>query len=157
MAGRRAARHGPRYPRAAPTQQGSCHQVRPETLERMRLVPRVLITDKLGSHAAAKNEVWRRVEHRKHKRLNNRVEHSHQPTRQRERTMRGFTSAGHAPRFLSACGPIREHCCPRRHRFRAAEYRQERARRMEVWNEVTSLQMAAETSCGRAVPQPHRS
>ncbi|GAC1545017.1 MAG: hypothetical protein NVS2B7_19600 [Herpetosiphon sp.] len=48
-------------------------------------VPRVLITDKLGSYEAAKKEVIPSVEHRKHKRLNNRAENSHQPTRYRER------------------------------------------------------------------------
>ena len=106
-------------------------------------VPRVLITDKLGSYEAAKKEVMPSVEHRKHKRLNNRAENSHQPTRQRERTMRGFKSPGHAQRFLSACGPIRGHFCPRRHRLRADEYRRDRARRFQVWNEVTDLQMAA--------------
>src|SRR5918998_1087477 len=37
-------------------------------------VPRVLITDKLRSYEAAKNEVLSSVEHRKHKRLNNRAE-----------------------------------------------------------------------------------
>jgi putative transposase len=106
-------------------------------------VPRVLITDKLGSYEAAHKEVMPSVEHRQHKRLNNRAENSHQPTRQRERTMRRFKSPGHAQRFLSACGPIREHFCPRRHRLRAEEYRRERARRFQVWNEVVGLQMAA--------------
>jgi putative transposase len=106
-------------------------------------VPRVLITDKLGSYEAAHKDVMPGVEQRKHKRLNNRAENSHQPTRQRERTMRRFKSPGHAQRFLSAFGPIREHFCPRRHRLRAEDYRRERARRMEVWNAVTSLQMAA--------------
>ncbi len=105
-------------------------------------VPRVLITDKLGSYEAAKQEVMPNVEHRRHGRLNNRAENSHQPTRQRERTMRRFKSAGHAQRFLSAFGPIREHCCPRRHRLGAEEYRRVYARRFEVWNEVSGLQTA---------------
>jgi putative transposase len=106
-------------------------------------VPRVLITDKLGSYEAAKKDVMPSVEHRRHRRLNNRCENSHQPTRQRERTMRRFKSPGHAQRFLSAFGPIREHFCPRRCRLKAEEYRRERTRRMEVWSEVTSLQIAA--------------
>ncbi len=112
-------------------------------LNRCHDVPRVLITDKLGSYEAAHKDVMPGVEHRKHKRLNNRAENSHQPTRQRERTMRRFKSPGHAQRFLSAFGPIREHFCPRRHRLRAEDYRRERARRFQVWNAVTSLQMAA--------------
>src|SRR5881394_4045358 len=76
-------------------------------LKGCQYVPRVLITDKLASYAAAKKEVLPSVEHRQHKRLNNRAENSHQPTRQRERVMRRFKSAGHAQRFLAAHGPIR--------------------------------------------------
>ncbi len=106
-------------------------------------VPRVLITDKLASYGAAKREYLLNVEHRQSRYLNNRAENSHQPTRKRERAMQRFKSAGHAQRFLSAFGPIREHFCPRRHRFKAADYRRERALRMEVWNEITGAHAAA--------------
>src|ERR671916_1331691 len=41
-------------------------------------VPRVLITDKLGSYSAAKREVLPSVEHRQSRYLNNRAENSHQ-------------------------------------------------------------------------------
>ncbi len=112
-------------------------------LKGCQYVPRVMITDKLGSYEAARKEVMPGVEHRRHRRLNNRAENSHQPTRQRERTMRRFKSPGHAQRFLSAYGRIREHFCPRRHRLRAEEYRRERARRFQIWNEVISLRTAA--------------
>lgn len=112
-------------------------------LKGCQYVPRVIITDKLGSYEAAKKDVMPSVEHRRHTRLNNRAEHSHQPTRQRERSMRRFKSAGHAQRFLSAFGPIREHFCPQRHQLKAEEYRRERTRRMGVWNEVVSLQVVA--------------
>jgi len=71
-------------------------------LKGLRYVPRVLITDKLASYGAAKREVLPSVEHRQHKRLNNRAENSHQPTRQRERRMGRFKSPGHAQRFLAA-------------------------------------------------------
>ncbi len=106
-------------------------------------VPRVMITDKLGSYGAAQREVLPSVEHRQSRYLNNRAENSHQPTRKRERIMQRFKSAGHAQRFLSAFGPIREHFCPRRHRLKAAEYRRERAARFQVWNEVIGVQAAA--------------
>jgi putative transposase len=112
-------------------------------LRSCQYVPRVLITDKLGSYAAAKQEIMPRVEHRQHRRLNNRAENSHQPTRQRERTMRRFKSPGHAQRFLSTFGPIREHFCPRRHRLTARGYRVERTHRLQVWNEVTGVALAA--------------
>ena len=106
-------------------------------------VPRVLITDKLASYAAAKKDVLPSVEHRQHKRLNNRAENSHQPTRQRERTMRGFKSPGHAQRFLAAPGPIRGHFCPGRHRLSAEQYRAIRRERFAVWNTLTGVQPIA--------------
>ncbi len=112
-------------------------------LKGCQYVPRVIITDKLGSYGAAKQEVLPSVEHRRHKRLNNRAENSHQPTRQRERTMRGFKSAGQAQRFLSAFGPIREYFCPCRHRLKAWEYRAIRRERFQLWQQVTGVQLAA--------------
>jgi putative transposase len=105
-------------------------------------VPRVIITDKLASYAASKQELLRRVEHRQHKRLNNRAENSHQPTRQRERIMRRFKSPGHAQRFLAAHGLIRDHFCPHRHRLGAQQYRDVRQERFTVWNTITGVQMA---------------
>src|SRR2546422_10344273 len=54
-------------------------------LKGLMYVPRVLITDKLKSYGAAKQELLPGVEHRQHRYLNNRAENSHQPTRQRER------------------------------------------------------------------------
>jgi putative transposase len=89
-------------------------------------VPRVVITDKLKSYGAAKREILPGVEHRQSRYLNNRCENSHRPTRQREYRMQGFKSPGHAQRFLSAYGPIAQHCRPRRHLLSASEYRAER-------------------------------
>ncbi len=122
-------------------------------LKGCQYVPRVIITDKLASYGAAKREILSDVEHWQHKRLNNRAENSYQPTRQRERgypegVLRRFKSAGHAQRFLSAFTPagvpaIRDHFCPRRHRLKADTYRQERAQRFLIWNEITGVQLAA--------------
>lgn len=64
-------------------------------LKGLQYVPQVIITDKLASYAAAKREILRSVERRQHKGLHNRAERSHQPTRQRERTMRCFKSPSH--------------------------------------------------------------
>src|SRR5499426_1838051 len=112
-------------------------------LKGCQYVPRVVITDKLKSYGAAKREVLPGVEHRQHRYLNNRAENSHQPTRQRERRMQGFKSPGHAQRFLSAYGLIAQHFRPRRHRFSAPEYRQERQKRFQMWGEITSTGVAA--------------
>src|SRR5262245_43847188 len=112
-------------------------------LKGLTYVPRVIVTDKLKSYGAAKQEILPGVEHRQHRYLNNRAENSHQPTRQRERRMQGFKSPGHAQRFLSAYGPIAEHFRPRRHQRSAPEYRQEMRQRFQVWEEITGTGMAA--------------
>ncbi len=112
-------------------------------LKGLQYVPRAIITDKLRSYGAAKREILPGVEHRQHKRLNNRAENSHQPTRLREKKMRRFKSAGHAQRFLSAFGPICSHFQPRRHRLGAREYRATLQDRFQVWDEVTGIQQAA--------------
>ncbi|EFE72258.1 IS6 family transposase [Streptomyces viridosporus ATCC 14672] len=72
-------------------------------------VPPVIVTDKLRSYGAAHRQVMPGVEHRTSKYPNNRAENSHQPTRQRERAMKGFCSVGGAeavpvrvPRRLTA-------------------------------------------------------
>lgn len=91
----------------------------------LRYVPRVLVTDRLASYGVAHRRLIPRVEHRRSKYLNNRVENSHQPIRARERAMKRFTSSGHAQRFLSAFSGISAHFRPPRHRLTAAEYRHE--------------------------------
>jgi putative transposase len=105
--------------------------------------PRVLVTDKLASYGVARRRLIPGVEHRQSKYLNNRAENSHQPTRQRERAMKRFTSAGHAQRFLSAFSGIAPHFRPGRHRLGADEYRREMTVRFATWNEVTGTATAA--------------
>jgi putative transposase len=112
-------------------------------LKGLQYVPRVIVTDKLPSYGAAKREVLPGVEHRQSRYLNNRAENSHQPTRRRERQMQRFKSAAHAQRFLSAQGPIRQHCRPPRHRMSAAAYRAHRTVASRVWSEVTCVRAMA--------------
>jgi putative transposase len=112
-------------------------------LKGLTYIPRVIITDKLKSYGAAKQDILSGVEHRQHRYLNNRAENSHQPTRQREQRMHGFKSPGHAQRFLAAYGPIAQHFRPRRHRFSASAYRQERQQRFQMWGEITGMGVAA--------------
>ncbi|WP_405997696.1 IS6 family transposase [Streptomyces sp. NBC_00829] len=102
-------------------------------------VPRVIVTDKLRSYAAAHREVMPSVEHRSHKGLNNRAENSHQPTRQREQAMKGFRSAGGAQRFLSAFSGISPHFRPRRHLLTATRHRFEMTLRFTLWDHITGV------------------
>ncbi len=112
-------------------------------LKGLEYVPRVIITDKLRSYGAAKKELLPRVEHRQHKRLNNRAENSHQPTMVREKVMRQFKSQGPAQRFLAAQGPIRQHFRPKRHQMNASPYRGKMQEQFKTWNEITRLSTAA--------------
>ena len=75
-------------------------------------VPRKIITDQLRSYPVAKAEIpeLANVKHvfvKAAARLNNRAENSHQPTRERERRMRGFRDPKRTQTFLSSFGPIR--------------------------------------------------
>ncbi|MFG3408956.1 IS6 family transposase [Streptomyces sp. NPDC048142] len=106
-------------------------------------VPRVIVTDKLRSYGAAHRQVTPSVEHRSSKYLNNRCENSHQPTRQRERAMKGFRSMGAAQRFLAAFSGISTLFRPRRHLMTASNYRTEMTERFRVWKNTTGVPAAA--------------
>ncbi|GAC1493892.1 MAG: IS6 family transposase [Acetobacteraceae bacterium] len=108
-------------------------------LRGLQYVPRVIVTDKLKSYAAAKRKVLPHVEHRQSKYLNNRVEVSHQPTRRRERQMQRFKSARHAQQFLSAHARIHNHFQLRRHRLTADQHRAARDAAFRTWREVTAV------------------
>lgn len=75
-------------------------------LKGLRYVPRVIITDRLRSYAAARAEVMPSVEHVQQKYQNNRAENSHQSTRLREKVMRGFKSSGRTKIPIG----LRSHC-----------------------------------------------
>jgi putative transposase len=106
-------------------------------LKKTGAVPRVIVTDKLRSYGAAHREVMPCVEHRQSKYWNNQAENSHQPTRQRERAMKGFRSVGGAQRFLSAFSGISPHFRPRRHLMTAAAHRAEMSIRFAIWDQIT--------------------
>ncbi len=101
--------------------------------------PRRLITDKLRSYAAAHRTVMPSVVHSSRQYENNRAEVSHQPTRQRERHLRRFTSAAHAQRFLSVHGVVLNLFRLGRHLLRAIHHRLLRTRAFGVWREVTCV------------------
>ncbi len=97
----------------------------------------MLVTDKLRSYGVAHRDLMSSADHRSHKGLNNRVENSHQPTRQHERAMKGFRTVGRTQRFLSAFSQISPHFRPRRHRMTATGYRTEMRHRLGTRNEIT--------------------
>jgi putative transposase len=78
---------------------------------RLEVCARVVVTDRLASYAAPYAALLPNTVHRRDKGLNNRAENSPQSTRERERRMRGFKSAGHAQRFLSIFGLVADVRC----------------------------------------------
>ena len=108
-----------------------------------RRAPRVLITDKLRSYAAAKREIMPGVEHRQHKGLNNRAENSHQPTRRRERIMKRFKSPRQVQRFLSIHDQVANLFTRRPSQDTAATFYSARNQAFTIWTEVTGVAMAA--------------
>ena len=106
-------------------------------LKGQECTPGQLVTDKLSSYRAVHRAVMPSVAHRTDRYENNRAEVSHQPTRQRERHMRRFTSPGQAQRFLSVHGLVRNLFHVGRHLLRAAHHRELRGRYFLMWDEVT--------------------
>ncbi|MGF6293132.1 putative transposase [Paraburkholderia youngii] len=105
---------------------------------------RRIVTDQLRSYPAAKAEIpeLANIKHvfvKAAARVNNRAENSHQPTRERERRMRGFRDPGRTQAFLSSFGPIRQHFALKRHLLRASLYRKQLAARFAGWHRFTGL------------------
>ena len=111
-------------------------------LKGLQYVPRVIVTDKLRSYAAAKRDILPGVEHRQSRYLNNRAEVSHQPTRRHKRQMQRFKSACHTQRFLSNHDHIHNHFQLRCHRLTASDYRAARDLAFQVWRGVTGVAAA---------------
>jgi putative transposase len=100
-------------------------------------LPRVLVTDKLGSYGAALRKLVPSIDHRAHKGLNNRAEVSHRPTRRREKIMGRFKPPRQAQRFLSVHDQVQTIFRPRRHKLSAPAYRQSRSDAHSIWDDIT--------------------
>ena len=114
-----------------------------QLLKGLKSAPRVIVTDKRKSYAAAKRKVLPHVERRQSKYLNNRAEVSLPSTRRRARQMQRFKSARHAQQFLSTHARIHNHFQLRRHRLTADEHRAARANAFRNWQEVAGFAAAA--------------
>ncbi|ANY82298.1 transposase (plasmid) [Microvirga ossetica] len=101
--------------------------------------PRRMITDRLGSYAAAQRLVMREVEHRSHKGLNNRAENSHLPFRRRERAMQGFRSPSYLQRFVSVFSAVRNLFVPPRSRRSAPAIHLHRLNAMAEWKAMANI------------------
>jgi putative transposase len=101
--------------------------------------PRRMITDKLGSYAAAQRQIMPDVEHRSHKGLNNRAENSHLPFRRRERARQGFRSPRYLQRFVSVFSAVRNLFVPPRSHRSAPATRLHRLNAMAEWKTAAGV------------------
>ena len=108
-------------------------------LKKSRYTPRLVVTDKLRSYGAAHRDLGLSAVHETGPHRNNRAENSHEPTRQKERQMRGFKSPRHAQRLLSAHGPINDLFRHDRHLMSAGAFHELRERAFVEWNEVSGI------------------
>jgi putative transposase len=108
-------------------------------LKKQGCPPRRMITDKLGSYAAARHQIMPAVEHRSHKGLNNRAENSHLPLRRRERAMQGFRSPGGLQRFTSVFSAVRNLFVPPRSRRSALAAHLHRLAAMAEWKSAACV------------------
>ena len=69
--------------------------------------PRVIVTDKLRSYIKPVKFMCSKTDHRTHKRLNNRAENAHQPTRRKEKCLIRFKSPAGAQSLFSLMGKVR--------------------------------------------------
>ena len=106
-------------------------------LKKQGRAPKRMITDKLGSYAAAKREIMPAIEHRSHKGLNNRAENSHVPLRKREHMMQGFRSPGGLQRFAAIFSALRNLFVPSRHKRSAFQTHLHRLNAMAEWRTAT--------------------
>jgi len=102
--------------------------------------PRVIVTDKLRSYKKAHRVLLKSSEHRAHKRLNNRIENSHQPTRERERQMRKFKTVHATQRFLATMGPMLNLLKVGRYKHTAEIYSQKLKNSISAFNNIVDSQ-----------------
>lgn len=107
--------------------------------------PRVIVTDKLKSYIKPVRYMCPRTKHRTDKRLNNRVENAHQPTRRKEKILIKFKHPNSAQYTLSLMGKVRNIFAVNVGRYTktALEQRIVFASAKSIWDEATQRLLAA--------------
>ena len=90
-------------------------------------LPKVIITDKLGSYGAACREIGIADKQLCGGRSNNRAENSHLPFRRRERAMLRFRRTATLQKFVSIHASIQNHFNKERHLYSRANFKLNRA------------------------------
>lgn len=118
---------------------GAAMRLLKRLLRKQGCPPRLMITDKLGSYAAARRQIMPAIEHRAHKGLNNRAENSHLPFRKRERAIQGFRSPGSLQRFVATFSAVRNLFVPPRSHRSAFATHLHRLGAMAHWKAVAGV------------------
>ena len=107
--------------------------------------PRVIVTDKLKSYIKPIKFMCPKTEHRSHKRLNNRAENAHQPTRRKEKCLIKFQSPQGAQRTISLMGKVRNlfSVAVGRYTKNADEQRLAFSNAQIVWNDSAQMLLTA--------------
>lgn len=96
--------------------------------------PRVIVTDKLRSYVKPIKNMCPRTDHRSHRRLNNRIENAHQPTRRKEKCLIKFKSPQGIQKILSLMGKVRNLFA-----VSVGRYTNTAAKRKVAFNEAKSI------------------
>ena len=107
-------------------------------LKRQGFAPKLLVTDKLRSYAAAFRRLRLTCPHEQGFRRNNRAENSHQAVRRRERKLQRFKSARSAQRFLSVYGAVHNTFNFQRHLISRSTLRIFRAEATTQWQDAVA-------------------
>ena len=107
-------------------------------LRKQGFAPKLLVTDKLRSYAAAFLQLRLSCPHEQGLRRNNRAENSHQVVRRRERKMQRFKSARSAQRFLSIHAAVHNNFNVQRHLVSRATLRNLRDEATAQWRDAAA-------------------
>src|SRR5262245_25866352 len=107
-------------------------------LKKQGFAPKLLVTDKLRSYAAAFRSLRLTRPHEQGLRQNNRAENSHQVVRRREHKMQRFKSACSAQRFLSMHAAVHNTFNLQRHLVSRSTLRIFRAEAANQWRDAVA-------------------
>src|SRR5216110_2190880 len=107
-------------------------------LKKQGFAPKLLVTDKLRSYAAAFRRLRLICPHEQGLRRNNRAENSHQVVRRRERKIQRFKSARSAQRFLSMYAAVHNTFYLQRHLISRSTLRTFRAEAAAQWQDAVA-------------------
>lgn len=108
------------------------------TLKKHQTTPTAVVTDKWQASMSAVHDILPSAKNLIGKRLNNRIENSHQPTRRRERKMQRFKSASSAQKFLSTFTAFYNHLNIQRQLISRTTMKRFRADALRSWQIVAA-------------------